>query len=249
MSDICIRAESLSKRFIVVKRKRTLLRTLKALVGRESLKEELWVLRDLSFEVKKGEKLAIVGKNGAGKTTLLRILTGVYSKTSGYVKIEEKPKALFKSWVGFNKNLSLIDNIYLFGAIHGIQRDTLKYKINKILETAELCHLRFSSLKELSDGQAQRLALSVFLQTASNFLIFDESLAFIDQSFTQKCESYFQQLYSSEKTVIMTSHNNSFLKKYCRTAIWLDKGIIRMAGESNTVINAYEKASLDTNSA
>ena len=213
MSDICVKVENLSKRFLVLKRKVTVLQSLEALIKHKLLKGELWVLRDVSFEIKRGEKLAIIGKNGSGKTTLFRILTGIYSQTSGSIKIKDRPRALFKFWTGFNWDLSIIDNIYLFGAMHGMSRDVLEDKIDSILEMTELYQLRFSSLKELSTGQFQRLALSVFFQTADDFLIFDESMAFMDKDFVKKCEPYFQDLFSSEKTVIMTSHDASFFKK------------------------------------
>jgi len=241
MSNICIEVNNLSKRFLVLKGEKTFLRTLKAVFRRQPLKKEIWVLHDISFSIKKGEKLAIIGCNGCGKTTLLRILTGIYGKTFGYLKINVEPKALFKFWVGLNGELSVMDNIYLFGAVHGMDRHFLKENMDKILDMAELYELKYSSLKELSNGQMQRLALSVFFQTKSNFLIFDESLVFVDQAFANKCEKYFEDLAYSDKTVIMTSHNSSFLRKYCRTAIWLEEGRIRMSGEANHVIDKYEE--------
>lgn len=243
MIDTCVKVENLSKRFLIFKRKETLLRVLKSLVSRDSLKEILWALRDISFEVKKGDKLALIGKNGSGKTTLLRILAGIYDKTSGCIRAECAPAALFKSWIGLNGILPVIDNIYLYGAMHGMSRDFLKDKVSAILELAELSHLQFSPLRQLSTGQMQRLTLSVFFQNTSDFLIFDESLAFVDQAFTQKCETYFQNLYSSDKTVIMASHDLSFLRKYCKTAIWLADGRVQMLGEAKKVTSEYENAS------
>lgn len=243
MNNICVKAESLSKRFFVLERKETALRALMVLIKRELFKRELWVLRDISFEIKKGEKVAIIGKNGSGKTTLIRILTGIYGKTSGNIEVKVEPKALFRSSTGFNIDLSIIDNIYLFGAVHGMERNFLTGKIDRMLELAGLYPLRFSPLKHLSAGQIQRLALSVFFQNTSDFLIFDECLAFIDQSFVQKCEVYFKDLACSEKTVVIITHDNSFLKKYCRTAIWLDEGNIRMYGDAESVISEYERFS------
>lgn len=242
MSDICVKVERLSKRFLVFKSQKTVLRTLRLLIKRESFKKELWVLRDLSFELKKGERVAIIGKNGSGKTTLLRILTGIYDKTFGYISVEEEPKSLFNSWIGFNGDLSVIDNVYLFGAIHGIERKILKQNMGNILKMAELYHLCFSPLKELSTGQQQRLAFSVFLQNTSDFFIFDESLAFVDQAFAQECDAYLQNLFSSDKTVIITSHNAAFLKRHCKTALWLDEGRIRKQGEIEEVIGEYERS-------
>jgi ABC-type polysaccharide/polyol phosphate transport system ATPase subunit len=215
---------------------------LRAWVRHEPLKKEFWLLHNLSFKVKSGEKLALIGKNGAGKTTLLRILAGIYDKTGGDVAIKKTPNAFFSFWTGFNNNLSVIDNVYLFGAVHGMNRNFLKERIHRIFEMTELYDLRFSPLKELSMGQGQRLALSVFLQAPGDFLIFDESLEFVDRGFAQKCGAYFRDLFSSDKTIIMTSHDNSFLKKYCGTAIWLDGGIIRMYGNIKEVISEYERS-------
>lgn len=240
MNDICVRAEKLSKRFFILKRKGTALRVLKALAGREPIKKEYWALRDISFEMRKGEKLAIVGKNGSGKTTLLRIISGIYGKTAGEIEVKSEPKALFKFWVGLNGELSVIDNIYLFGAFHGMGRDYLKERISGIIEISELYDLRFSALKGLSVGQMQRLALAIFFQISNDFLIFDESLTFVDQGFVQKYDEYFKELYSSEKTIIITSHDSSFLRKYCKTALWLEKGRIRMYGEARDVIDKYD---------
>jgi ABC-type polysaccharide/polyol phosphate transport system ATPase subunit len=187
MSDNCVKTENLSKRFFILQKEKTTFRALKALIKRESLKKEFWALRNISFEIKKGDKVAIIGKNGSGKTTLLRILTGIYDKTSGSLRIEGQPKALFSYWLGFNIDLSVIDNIYLCGAIHGIGRFFLKQNMSKVLEMTELYHLRFSPLKELSSGQQHRLAFTIFSLTPSDLLIFDDSLNF-DQAFSQKCE-------------------------------------------------------------
>ncbi|MDD5439656.1 MAG: ATP-binding cassette domain-containing protein [Candidatus Omnitrophica bacterium] len=242
MNDICIKVEALSKCFFVPNRKVTTLRLFRALIRQEPFKKEYWVLRNISFTIKRGEKVAIIGKNGSGKTTLLRILAGIYDKTSGTIEINNEPRALFKFWIGLLSELSVIDNIYLFGAVYGMGRSYLKDKIDKILETSELYLLRFLPLKDLSMGQRQRLALSVFFQNNSDFLIFDESLAFVDQYFTQKCEIYFRDLYKSGKTVIMTSQDNSFLRKYCNKVFWLDNGMICKSGEAGSVIDEYEQS-------
>jgi ABC-type polysaccharide/polyol phosphate transport system ATPase subunit len=106
---------------------------------------------------------------------------------------------------------------------------------------AELHYLRFSPLKNLSAGQHQRLAFSVFFQCLSDFLIFDENLAFADQQFIQKCEGYFKEICNSHRTVIFVSHDLPFLRKFCKTAIWLDEGRIRLLGEIDKVLGEYEK--------
>ncbi len=239
MRQECVRVNNLSKQFVIFKKKKTTLRALRSLMRLEQFKQRVWILRNISFEISKGDKVAIIGKNGSGKTTLLRILVGIYDKTSGEFEISGDAGALFRFWVGLNIDLPVIDNIYLFGAIHGMDRKFLRDNAHKILELAELEHLRFSPLKDLSIGQRQRLALSIFFHVNSELMIFDESLAFVDQSFAHRCEEYFRDLYHSEKTAIITSHDLNFLRKYCTRAIWLDEGRIRMDGEADKVISEY----------
>ena len=243
MSTICVRTENLSKRFLMSRGKETVLQMLKALVRREPLKDEHWVLRNVSLEIKRSEKIAIVGKNAAGKTTLLRIITGIYDKTSGCVSVSERPSALFKSAVGLNLALSVVDNIYLFGAYHRIRHDFLKDKLEEILKTSELYEQRFCPAKELSTGQKQQLAISVFCLADSKFVIFDDILTYTDARFVKKFDKiYFQNLCASDTTVIISSHHTPFLRRYCTRAIWLDRGCIRMDGNVAEVIDAYERS-------
>jgi len=242
MSGLCVKVKNLTKRFWVFRNEKTTFRVLKSLIRREPFKKEFWVLKDLSFEIAAGEKVAIVGKNGAGKTTLLRILAGIYDRTSGELAIHGHPRVMLKLHIGLKGDLPVIDNIYLFGAIHGMRREALRGRVDEILSTAELSHLRYLPVKELSVGQLQRLLLSVFFQLEEDFLVFDEVFASVDQDFAKKCDSYFNRLSSSSKTIIMISHDTSFLRKYCRTAIWLNEGIVRMKGPIDEVLSAYEKS-------
>ncbi len=246
MSDIAVRCTDISKRFFVLQREKTTFRILKAFIQNESLKKEYWALRDISFELNKGEKLGIIGSNGAGKTTLLRILAGIYKETSGSLEAALSPIVLFKFWIGLNNDLSVLDNIYLFGAIQGITRPVMDSQIDDILDTAELSDLKFGPLRELSMGQRQRLALGVFFRSPGDLLLFDESLSFIDKTFYHKCETYFEELAASKKTVIIASHDIVFLRKYCTKAIWLDRGKIRKMGDIDIVADAYEHFSDST---
>jgi ABC-type polysaccharide/polyol phosphate transport system ATPase subunit len=239
MNAARVRVRHLSKRFLVLKQQRTTFRVLRALVRRQPLKRELWALRDLSFEVAEGEKLALVGKNGSGKTTLLRVLTGIYERSAGDLQVAGEPKALFKFWIGQNADLSVVDNIYLFGAVHGMGRDFLKPRLEEILDDAGIQETRFSPLRDLSLGQRQRLALAVFFQTPADFMIFDESLAYVDQSFARRCESFFRSVADSPRTIVIASHDHAFLRRHCRRAIWLDEGRIRGDGPAAEVIDAY----------
>jgi len=241
MSDICVKAERLSKRFYLLTKRETSLRVLMSLMRRSNLRKELWALRDVSLEIERGEKLAIIGRNGAGKTTLLRIIAGIYEKTSGYLEVNSAPRALFRFLTGFNLDLSVIDNVYLFGAFHGIGRSGLDQKMDEVLEASGLYEHRFSALKELSSGQRQRLAVTVFFQNTGRLVMLDESLMHVDLNFIQKCErTYFKELFDSDKTVIVTSHNLPFLKRYCKRAIWLDKGSVKARGKAGEILTGYE---------
>jgi len=242
MNDIIIKAGHLSKRFHVRKKEKTFLRTIKSLLRANYDSDELYVLKDISFEIKRGDKVAIIGKNGCGKTTLLRILAGIYDLTSGALCVNGNPVSFLKSSAGTYSELTITDNIYLFGAIYGLERDFLRNKIDKILDTAELTRLAFCPLKELSSGQAVRFAFSIFSLVESDFLMFDESLVSLDAGFAEKSKVYFENLFRSEKTVLMASHNAHFLNDYCKTALWIDDGRIRMHGKINEVIGAYDRS-------
>ena len=240
MSELLVEADRVAKRYRVLKRQRNTLRALKALFGRERLTMELWALRDLSFTIDRGEKVAIIGRNGSGKTTLLRLLAGIIEPSSGSIRVAEAPLALFKFWIGQNADLPVVDNIYLFGAVCGMKRAQMKLLVPGILASADIRELGFAPLHDLSLGQQQRLALSIVFQAPADFLVFDETFVHVDQAFFRECNAYFVRLAESSRTLVLTSHDHDFLKKYCRRAIWLEKGRIRRDGPAAEVIEAYD---------
>ncbi|MBU2103031.1 MAG: ATP-binding cassette domain-containing protein [Candidatus Omnitrophota bacterium] len=241
MSTFCVKADRICKKFFIPARANTTLNAIKTLLRKQALGKDLWALREISFEIRSGEKIAIIGPNGSGKTTLLRIVSGIYLPTSGNIVVEGAPRPLFNIASGLSNDLSVVDNIDLFGAVHGLARTFIEEHIDSILKDAGLGDVRFTLMKDLSRGQRQRLALSTFFQVNDKFLIFDESLTYVDQSFSSRCESYFEQLVHSSRTVIMVSHDIDFLSKYCSRALWIDKGEIRMHGEIGAVIQEYRR--------
>lgn len=242
MSGVAVRARGLTKRFRVLRRQRTLLRVLRALGDPSSLRKELLALDDVSFDVAAGEKLALVGRNGSGKTTLLRVLAGIYERTAGELWMAAEPRPLFSHSIGFAGELPVESNIFLYGAMHGMERAFLRPRTDAILDLAGLQDLRFALLKELSTGQRQRLALSVFFQVPSPFLVFDEALTNVDQGFLRTCERWFEDLAASDRTVVMTGHDSRWLRRHCRTALWLDGGRLRMRGPADEVLDAYDRS-------
>ena len=238
-----VRAERLSKRFSVLRSRQTLLGTLRAAIRREPIRREHWVLRDVSFEIQPGDKVALLGRNGSGKTTLLRILAGIYEQTSGELLVTGRPRPFFNCTAGLRSEFSVVDNIYLYGALHGLSRRTLRVQESEILERTQLTHLAHSPLRELSAGQAQRLALTIFCETTSDFLILDEVAANIgnlDHGFRLELEGHFARLAQSAATLMMTSHDASHLRRFCRTALWLEQGEVREFGPVDRVLDEYE---------
>ncbi|MCX6554442.1 MAG: ATP-binding cassette domain-containing protein [Candidatus Aminicenantes bacterium] len=240
MNEPLIQASHVAKRYRVLKRQRSTLRALKALWGPEKLTMEVWALRDLSFTIKRGEKVAVIGRNGSGKTTLLRLISGIIDPSRGSIEVAAEPLALFKFWIGQNADLPVIDNIYLFGAVCGMKRRQTEPLVAKILDSADIKKLGFAPLHDLSLGQRQRLALSIVFQAPADFLVFDETFVHVDQAFIRECNAFFVRLAESTRTMVITSHDHDFLKKYCQRALWLDKGQIRLDGPAAEVIAAYE---------
>lgn len=240
MSEPLVYADHVAKRYRVLKRQRSTLRALKAVWGSERLTKELWALSDITFSMERGEKVALIGRNGSGKTTLLRLLSGIIEPSSGSIRVTEAPLALFKFWIGQNADLPVIDNIFLFGAVCGMKRGQIGPLMPEILDCADIRDLEFAPLHDLSLGQRQRLALSIVFQAPADFLLFDETFVHVDQAFQRQCDAFFRSLAGSDRTMILTSHDHGFLKKYCQRAIWLDRGTIRLDGPVDAVLAAYD---------
>jgi len=234
-----LEARGLSKCFTVMMRQRTTLRAVRALLGRGRNARKLWALRDVSFTLARGDKVALIGRNGSGKTTLLRTLAGIIEPSSGSLRVDQQPLVMFKFWIGQNAELPVVDNIFLFGAVCGMGRSELRPMIPDILARADLAELEFAQLQDLSIGQRQRLAWSIIFSAPADFLIFDETLAHLDREFARECDAFFARLADSPTTVILTSHDAGFLRRHCSRALWLDAGKLRMDGPVDVVLDAY----------
>lgn len=242
MSTTCVRLEHVGKRFMVPRTQRTALRAVRSIVRGEPLRRELWVLEDVSFELQTGTRLALIGRNGCGKTTLLRLLSGILAPTVGVLEVPSAPRPLFSTTVGFSNELSVADNVYLFGAVHGMTRRTLGPRQDEIIARAGIEHLMHAPLKDLSVGQIQRLALSVFAETSGRFLIFDEVLGNVDRGFARTAAAFFRRLAESGRTIVMTSHDAGFLRAYCERAIWIERGRVHRDGPFDAVMQEYESS-------
>jgi ABC-type polysaccharide/polyol phosphate transport system ATPase subunit len=240
-ADLEVVARGLGKRFRLPARQRSLLRALRALGRGEAWQPEWWVLREVDLAIRRGERLALVGRNGAGKTTLLRILCGIYGATAGRLWVRTRPRALFSAAAGLVGDLPVWDNARLLGAFHGIDPRGLGPRLPALLARVGLDHLARSPLRDLSTGQLQRLALAVFLEGPGDFLILDEALSHLDHGFRAACDAELDRV-AGGRTVLMTSHDGAFLRRHCRRALWLDGGRIRLDGDVAEVLDAYEGA-------
>lgn len=209
------------------------------LLKRELLYQEFWALRHISFEVKKGERMGIIGLNGAGKSTLLKIITGVMKPTEGSFKTKGKIVALLELGAGFDKNYTGRENIYLNGALLGYSREFIESKFDEIVEFSEIGPFLDVPLKNYSSGMRARLGFSVAVAVKPDILILDEVLAVGDAKFKKKSKSKIEELLKEDITVLIVSHSPKQVRKMCNRALWLKKGKMMMVGESDEVVDAY----------
>lgn len=241
MTEFAVVARGVSKSFPFHKYNKNLSQTV-ARWRDGSVHARHHVLRELSFEIRAGEKIALVGRNGSGKTTLLRLLAGIYVPDGGALHVYQMPCVLFDAHIGTHSLLSVTDNIFGFAAVHQIPRARIAPNVDRILEVAGLTDARATPFRDLSKGQRQRFALSIFLQSDAQFLIFDEALTNLDLGFLQECERYFAALKTGDRTMILTSHDSDFLRRHSERALWLENGVLKMDSATNTVMDAYEQS-------
>lgn len=204
-------------------------------------KGDYTALKDISFEVNKGDFFGIVGRNGSGKSTLLKILAGVYTPTKGAVQINGKLTPFIELGVGFNPELSGRDNVFLNGALLGFTRRQMEEMYDDIVDFAELHDFMDTKLKNYSSGMQVRLAFSVAIRAESDILLIDEVLAVGDTIFQNKCFEYFKNLKKNKKTVVFVSHDMESVKNYCNKAIFINDGKILMNDTSLKVANKYNE--------
>lgn len=211
------------------------------LVSKKLKKTTHEVLKNVSFTVKKGEILGIIGVNGAGKSTLLAIISGVLSPNNGKVICRGKISPLLGLGSGFDSELTGVENIYLNAAVLGYSKKEIDSKFQKIIEFSELGKFLYQPIRTYSRGMLARLGFSIAAELEPEILIIDEVLGVGDAHFREKSTKRIVELMQSGATVLLVSHNLETIKKYCNRALWLEKGEIRMIGESINVVNEYEK--------
>lgn len=209
------------------------------------LKEDsnrFWALRGVSFEVKKGESLGIIGRNGAGKSTLLTLLLGVAQPSKGSVIISGKRTPLLELGAGFHPDLTGLENIVINGVLLGYTELEVRDRMNSIIAFSELGEFINMPIRTYSSGMIMRLAFSIAIHTSPEVLLIDEILAVGDESFKKKSGKALQELINGGVTTVYVSHSMDAIKKTCDRAIWIEQGEIREQGESGLVVEEYLKA-------
>lgn len=197
------------------------------------------ILKDINLTIQKGEKIGIIGSNGAGKSTLLKVISGILQPTSGKVRVHGKIAPLIELGAGFDSEISVQDNIILYGVLLGFSRTDMKSRTNSILEFAELEDYRYAPVKSLSSGMVARLGFAIATDVQPDILILDEVLSVGDESFKNKCQRRINQFWESHVTVLVVSHSMSFIRESCNDAIWIDNSKIQLFEKSETVVNRY----------
>ena len=261
MSNVVIQVEGLSKRYRIGKRegyltlRDSLARSSRSIFnlfrGKETEKYKadnnyIWALRDISFKVKKGEIVGIIGKNGAGKSTLLKILSRITEPTNGYAEIYGRVGSLLEVGTGFHPELTGRENIYLNGAILGMKKVEIESKFDEIVDFAEVENFLDTPVKHYSSGMYVRLAFAVAAHLEPEILLVDEVLAVGDVEFQKKCLGKMGDVAHEGRTILFVSHNMASIVKLCTSTIWVENGNLRVMGDTEEVVQSYLSSGLST---
>jgi ABC-type polysaccharide/polyol phosphate transport system ATPase subunit len=206
---------------------------------RTSNREKFWVLRDVSFEIKPGEMVGIVGDNGAGKSTLLKLISRIIEPTSGHIEVNGRVSALLELGAGFHPDLTGRENIYLNGSILGFSRAEMDHIYDDILEFSELERFIDVPVKHYSSGMYMRLGFSIAIHVRPDILLVDEILAVGDQAFQLRCLDKINEMRRRGITIVLVTHDLDTVREMCDRAIWLDDGLIQAEGPVTHVLEEY----------
>jgi len=256
MSETVIKVENLGKRFIISHEGREKYTALRDVIARNTkkliqkkeekaiTKEEFWALKDVSFEIQKGEAIGIIGRNGAGKSTLLKILSRITEPTTGRIEMTGRVASLLEVGTGFHPELTGRENIYLNGAILGMSRAEIKRKFDEIVDFSGIEKFLDTPVKRYSSGMYVRLAFAVAAHLEPEILVVDEVLAVGDAEFQKKCLGKMEEVSKAGgRTVLFVSHNMGAVSALCKNTILLNKGSVEEFGETGKVIAKYFSAS------
>ncbi len=210
------------------------------LAKRQLMFEDFKALDGVSFDIKKGDVFGIVGLNGSGKSTTLKIISGILKPTKGTVETSGVIAPLIELGAGFDMELTARENIYLNGSVLGYSRKFMNEKFDDIVKFSEMEQFLDTPMKNYSSGMVARIGFAIATVTTPDILIVDEILAVGDFLFQKKCEERINAMMSDNTTVIIVSHSIEQIERLCKHCVWLDKGKVRMIGETQEVCNAYK---------
>lgn len=243
-NNIAIKVDHVSKMYKLYDKPSDRLKESLGLTRKKKYHEH-WALNDVSFEVKKGETVGIIGTNGSGKSTILKIITGVLNPTAGEVLIDGRISALLELGAGFNMEYTGIENVYLNGMMIGFSREEIDQRLDDILKFADIGDFVNQPCKTYSSGMFVRLAFAVAINIDPEILIVDEALSVGDVFFQAKCYKKFEEFKEQGKTIIFVSHDLSSISKYCDRVVLLNKGDKMSEGAPKEMINLYKRVLLN----
>jgi len=246
MSKVAIKVDHVSMKFNLSSEKVDNLKEyiIKKIKG-EIASDEFWALKDISFEIKKGDRVGVLGLNGAGKSTLLKIIAGVYKPTSGTVTRYGKMAPMIELGAGFDKNYTGRENIFLYGAVLGYSKEFLQSKVSEIIEFSGLEKFIDVPIKNYSSGMKARLGFAIATVVEPDILILDEVLSVGDAKFRRKSEKRMKRMFDSGVTVLFVSHGIKQVKRLCNKAIILEHGKILAYGDVEEIAKYYEEKIAD----
>lgn len=246
-SDVAISVDDVSKYFAPAKGQGSIKQAVTSLFKPKSKRDTskgFWALKDISFQIKKGEFFGIVGRNGSGKSTLLKMIAGIYTPSSGHIAVNGNIVPFIELGVGFNPELSGRDNVFLNGALLGFTRREMELIYEEVVSFAELEDHMDVKLKNFSSGMQVRLAFSIAIRAKTDILLIDEVLAVGDAAFQQKCFSYFEELRKNKQTVIFVSHDMNSVRRFCDRSIYMKDGKVTHEGSPEDISDIYAEANI-----
>lgn len=239
MRSAVIEAADLSKSFTIPSSRRETVREHALDFFRPRPQERLRVLKSVSFELRQGESLGLMGRNGSGKSTLLKIVSGIYPADSGRIDVHAAVTPILELGVGWNPDLDAIDNIELLGTVMGMTLKQLRAATSEILEFAELEKFAHLELRHYSSGMAARLAYAVAFRAVRDVLILDEVFAVGDAGFKERCQQRYRDLHRAGHSMLLVSHEPRTIAAFCDRALLLEDGEIVLAGSADAVAHRY----------
>lgn len=236
---VLLATRGLGKQFLGGIRHRSVFRAIGSLLARGPEAGVRMSLEAVDIDLRAGETVGVVGENGAGKSTLLRTLSGLYAPTVGTIELNGEVALLAGLGAGMVDELSVADNVWLYGAVCRIRRATIRERFDSLLDWAELTSYRDAELRTLSTGMRTRLAFAIAMHIDSDLLCMDEAFSAGDKRFQAKCDEYFRERKTSGRTILVATHNLEFVRDFCDRTLWLHAGKQMGFGPTEAVLASY----------